>query len=591
MASQAVLELLIQLKDQASAGLSSLGGALSSIGGIAGGVALGGIVALGAGIASGIGDAREAALIMAQTEAVIKSTGGAADVSAQQVADYAGSLSAAAGQSLFGDSQIQESTNLLLTFTNIKAKTLEAATAISVDMAQAMGGAPKDAAIQLGKALNDPIAGITALSRVGVSFTDEQKEQIRVMQEAGDIAGAQAIILAELNKEFGGSAKAAADADGGWTQFNDRMGELWESIGAKLLPILTQFAGFLNDTLMPLIEGNVGPGMASLQPILDQVGVAVGQLGTWFMTSLLPAVQAAGLYFQTEIMPILNDLGTALMPLVNAAIALLAQYWSTILLPALMIVGGFLKDNVIPVVADVARWLRDELPPAIEKTSDFFNTKVLPAITAVAGFITGTVIPAFGTLFTWLGDVATKAQELATAFSRDLQAGIALVSGLVTDTLKPALEGLGSISTSVAGWFGDISNAIKGAVDWIQTLVDKLSSVKIPDWLEGHSPPPMADWFKYIADSAQAVTTQVASLDRALSSAIPNAANSIGVGSSQGQRSSNAGGGLGRGSGGRDVEVHVTVDDKSDLLRNAIKVVARNESNDIARNAFARSIT
>ena len=87
---------------------------------------------------------------------------------------------------------------------------------MSVDLAQAMGGAPKDAAIQLGKALNDPIKGISALTRIGVTFTDEQKAQIKTMQEAGDMAGAQGVILAELNKEFGGSAQAAADADGGW---------------------------------------------------------------------------------------------------------------------------------------------------------------------------------------------------------------------------------------------------------------------------------------------------------------------------------------------------------------------------------------
>ena len=31
----------------------------------------------------------------------------------------------------------------------------------------------------LGKALNDPVKGITALGRAGVTFTDEQKKQIK----------------------------------------------------------------------------------------------------------------------------------------------------------------------------------------------------------------------------------------------------------------------------------------------------------------------------------------------------------------------------------------------------------------------------
>jgi hypothetical protein len=69
----------------------------------------------------------------------------------------------------------------------------------------------KGSAVQLGKALNDPIAGVGALSRVGVTFTETQKDMIKTMVEAGNVAGAQTLILDELGKEFGGSAKALAD--------------------------------------------------------------------------------------------------------------------------------------------------------------------------------------------------------------------------------------------------------------------------------------------------------------------------------------------------------------------------------------------
>jgi hypothetical protein len=64
------------------------------------------------------------------------------------------------------------------------------------------------AAIQLGKALNDPTQGVSALSRVGVSFTDVQKDMIKKLQESGDMMGAQRIILGELEKQFGGTAEA-----------------------------------------------------------------------------------------------------------------------------------------------------------------------------------------------------------------------------------------------------------------------------------------------------------------------------------------------------------------------------------------------
>src|SRR5262245_32985300 len=114
--SRAALELLVELKDQASSGLSSLGDTLGSLGTVAGGVALAGITARGGAIISGIGDAREAQQVMAQTQQIIESTGGAAGMTAQQVADLASSLSAAAGQSLFSDDDIQGAENVLLKY-------------------------------------------------------------------------------------------------------------------------------------------------------------------------------------------------------------------------------------------------------------------------------------------------------------------------------------------------------------------------------------------------------------------------------------------------------------------------------------------
>jgi phage-related minor tail protein len=247
---------------------------------------------LAGAVSDGIADAQENAKIQAQTASVLKSTGNAAGRTAEQIADYASSLSDAAGASLFGDDQIQQSENLLLTFTNIKGASLDAATAISVDMAQALGGAPKDSAIQLGKALNDPIKGITALTRVGVTFTDEQKAQIQAMQEAGDMAGAQGVILAELNKEFGGSAKAAADATGGWSEFNGRMGEAKEALGTALLPLLSQLAGVLLDTVLPVVEqaaAAFGPFVASLQPLIDRYRAADDRKHPRRVSGYLPA--------------------------------------------------------------------------------------------------------------------------------------------------------------------------------------------------------------------------------------------------------------------------------------------------------------
>src|SRR6185503_5795133 len=103
---------------------------------------------------------------------------------------------------------IQGGENLLLTFTNIGEDVFPSAVKAMNDMAVAMAEGDvsavdlKGSAIQLGKALNDPVKGITALTRVGVTFSDQQKKQIKDFVEQGRVADAQRVILAELEKEF-----------------------------------------------------------------------------------------------------------------------------------------------------------------------------------------------------------------------------------------------------------------------------------------------------------------------------------------------------------------------------------------------------
>ena len=150
-----------------------------------------GATVLGVGVASflkgGVDSLVNLEKLSAQTNAVIKSTGGAAGVTADQVSKYADSLEKATGVEAEGIIQGQ---NMLLTFTNLKNGVGEGndifnqATDIMTDMSVAMGTDASKTAVQLGKALNDPIKGISALSKVGVTFTDQQKAQIKAMVEA-----------------------------------------------------------------------------------------------------------------------------------------------------------------------------------------------------------------------------------------------------------------------------------------------------------------------------------------------------------------------------------------------------------------------
>ena len=148
----------------------------------------------------------------AKLNAVLKSTAGVAGLTANELKNMASELQ---GVTTFGDETIIGAQSLLLTFTKIGEEVFPQATETILNMAVAMETDLKSATVQLGKALNDPITGISALSRVGVQLTDTQKEQIKSFTELGDIASAQKVILGELETQFGGLAKATAQTMAG----------------------------------------------------------------------------------------------------------------------------------------------------------------------------------------------------------------------------------------------------------------------------------------------------------------------------------------------------------------------------------------
>lgn len=237
------IEILVKASDTASQTIRGAGGSLTELASAVG-LAQKAFGAVQQVFAVTVDAAAEAQKVMAQTEAVIKSTGGAAGFSAAQIADMAGEFR---NLTAFTDDAIQSMQNVLLTFTGIKGAEFEGATQAILDMSAALGTDLEAAAIQVGKALNDPIQGISALQRVGVSFSASQKEVIRSLVETGQVAEAQRLILAELNVEFGGSAAAQLDTYSGQVdRLKDNFGELGEAIGSQVIPPLADFVGHLN---------------------------------------------------------------------------------------------------------------------------------------------------------------------------------------------------------------------------------------------------------------------------------------------------------------------------------------------------------
>jgi len=217
---------------------------------------------------------QQQAKAIAQVEAGLKSTGNQVGYTSQQLQQMASNLQS---KTLFGDEQIlQDATAQLLTFTNISGEQFARTQQAALDLATRLDGDLKGASIQLGKALNDPVANLSALSRSGIQFSEEQKEVIKSMAESGRLAEAQTLILDELNNQYGGSAEAAAKADGGFTQLANSFGDLQEEFGKILVDVLQPVVDFLKNVVSAL--QNASPEFKQMAVTISLVAAAIGPL-------------------------------------------------------------------------------------------------------------------------------------------------------------------------------------------------------------------------------------------------------------------------------------------------------------------------
>jgi len=176
---------------------------------ISAGLAIGGIVAFSKAAIGAFTEQEKSAKLL---ENVIRSTGGAAGLAAGEISAMAEEL-----QNLtnFGDEATEMAAAQLLTFTKIRKEIFPEVLEAAMNVSELYGTDLKSSIIQVGKAVNDTEQGISALSRSGITFSEEQKKQIKILNEAGDTLGAQKIILKELEVQFGGTARAAAETFGG----------------------------------------------------------------------------------------------------------------------------------------------------------------------------------------------------------------------------------------------------------------------------------------------------------------------------------------------------------------------------------------
>ena len=211
-------------------------------------------------------------------QAALKSTGNASGLTASQITKMTKDIEEFG---IVGDEINNKVASLLLTFTNIQGqgfeRTLKAVNNMAIGFAQ---GVPtfeqlRSAAIQLGKALQDPAGQLGALSRSGFTFNDGQRETIKNLVKQNKLFEAQAIILDAAETQFGGLQEEMANAaEGAFPRLRNAMGSFGEALGEELTPGAIDFARSLTQMFKNLTE-NIDSMVVFALTIRD-TAVAIG---------------------------------------------------------------------------------------------------------------------------------------------------------------------------------------------------------------------------------------------------------------------------------------------------------------------------
>lgn len=361
------------------------------------------VVGLGIGLASGlnmqsmIASAQAGQKATAQMNSVLASTKGVAGMTKDELLNLA---TAQSRVTTFSKGTTMAAENLLLTFTGVSKKTFPDTIKAAQDMSTVMKTDLNSSVMTLGKALNDPATGLSKLTKQGVNFTESQKSQIKAMVAVGDTAGAQKLMLAELNKEFGGSAKAAASTlPGQIAIIKQSFAGLGGSIATTVLPYVTQFATFASDKLPPAIAA-IGSVIKNISPLIAGIVKDMGQI----ITNLIPSFGTGTNNLQKTIQNLIsNGLGA-----VKDVFDWIAQHGEITRVAIVGIGTAFAGWKIASSAMGVISWIEK-----IKKTADSFKTlskggsilKALfglpPTVTIIIAAITAVAMVAYLVISHW----------------------------------------------------------------------------------------------------------------------------------------------------------------------------------------------
>ncbi len=489
--ADANIRAVITARDEAS---SVLGGFSNALGEATKGSAilLGGLAALGIGAYKSVQAFQESQNIAAQLDNVLRSTGGAAGVTSEEAIKLSKSLEHLTGIS---DETALNAENVLLTFTSIHKDAFPEATKAAVDMATALnhGMVPSMEDVQakamlIGKALQDPDAGLGALHRVGVNVEELKKK----FTDSMSVQEKQKLILQELGTEFGGAGEAAGKTFAGQiAKLNETLNDLMENIGGAIVGFINPFIQKLSDWVdkmggvdgitktmnetfgkfkqyLPEIIGGI---LGSLIPAFVALGASIWSA----MAPLLPFI-AAGALLGLIVKAVIDHFGgwdntlKAMQPIIDwfkKAWERIVEVWNTVLLPALQLLWTMFTTQLLPVLKQFWEQNKDKIIPALEGLAIIIGGVVLVAILGLIGaaYVVVAVLTAVVGAINWVQNAFNSSAQTVANWSKN-------VSAWVHNVTIGILNAFGNLGNNLNNW---ALNTINNIVGFFQQLPGRIA--------------------------------------------------------------------------------------------------------------------
>jgi phage-related protein len=333
------------------------------------------------------------------------------------------------------------------------------ATLAAVDLAAAGFGTAETNAVQLGKALNDPVKGITALTRSGITFTAAEKEKIKALVESGDLLTAQDLVLKAIETQVGGTAAATA-----LSSEKIRLGfeAVKDSIGNLLLPAFDSVATVLSEKVFPAVQGFFDSIKENgIGPALTELFTNFTSLRQSFMDSILQALPG----IIDAIIAFIPTLVQSTVTMITSVVSAITNALPQIVQGAIQLFQGIIEGltQALPVIIEA---LTAAIPQILRALVDALPQLIESALTLFTGIVQGLVKALPEIIDAVIDAMPEIIKAIIDAIPLFIEAGIEIVKGLAKGIVENAPAIVGA--------------AIEGVADLVISTFKKILGIKSP---------------------------------------------------------------------------------------------------------------